>query len=57
MGAKKDIKTALCQKTTETDWIKVLAIPWNRKKIRKAPNASRGLEPIWEIPYQMENIN
>jgi hypothetical protein len=33
LGAKSGIETALCQRITGTDWKKVLANRWNRKKI------------------------
>jgi hypothetical protein len=54
LEAKKGIETALCQKTTETDWKKVLVNQWNRKKITKKAHAGRGLETIWGIPIKIK---
>jgi hypothetical protein len=53
MGAKKGIETALCQKTTGTDWKKVIANRWNRKRITKKARVGRGQETKWEIPIQI----
>jgi hypothetical protein len=50
LGAKSGIETALCQRITGTDWKKVIANRWNRKRIAKKAHAGRGLETIWEIP-------
>jgi hypothetical protein len=50
LGAKSSIETALCQRITGTDWKKVLANRWNRKRITNKTHAGRGLETIWEIP-------
>jgi hypothetical protein len=36
-------------RTTGTDWKKVFANWWNRKKITKKSHAGRGPETIWEI--------
>jgi hypothetical protein len=44
-----DRGSALCQKITGTDWKKVLANRWNRKKITKNAHAGRGQETIWEM--------
>jgi L-alanine-DL-glutamate epimerase-like enolase superfamily enzyme len=52
LGAKKGIETALCKRTTGTDWKKVLANRSNRKKITKKPHAGRRHETIWEIPIK-----
>jgi hypothetical protein len=44
----------------EMDRKKVLANPWNRKRIRKTPHAGRGLETKWEIPIKFSfdsNLN
>jgi hypothetical protein len=57
LGAKKGIETVLCQKTTETDWKKVLVNRWNRKRIAKKAHAGRGLETIWEIPNEYHSTN
>jgi hypothetical protein len=47
---KKASKHPLCQRKTGTDWKKVLANRWNRKRIAKKAYAGRGLATIWEIP-------
>jgi len=47
LGAKKGIETALCQRITGTDWKKVLANRWNRKRIAKKAHAFRGHEIRW----------
>jgi hypothetical protein len=52
LGAKSGIETALCQKTTETDWKKVLATRCNRKRITKKAHAGRGQETIWEMSVE-----
>jgi hypothetical protein len=55
LGAQKGIETALCQRITGTDWKKVLANRWNRKRIAKKAHAGRGQETIWEIPGKCLN--
>jgi hypothetical protein len=49
LGAKSGIETALCRRITGTDWKKVFANRWNRKRITKKAHAGRGLETIWEM--------
>ena len=49
VGSKKGTETALCQRTTGTDWKKVLVNQWNRKKITKKAHAGRGHETKWEM--------
>jgi hypothetical protein len=47
-------KHPLCQKITGTDWKKVLANQWNRKKITKKAHAGRGHETKWEMSIYPE---
>src|SRR5271165_7464187 len=55
LGAKNGIETSLRQRITRTDWYKVLANRWDRKRITKKAQAGRGLETIWEIPNENKN--
>jgi hypothetical protein len=52
LGARKGIETALCQRISGTDWKKVLANPWDRKRFIKKAHAGRGQETKWEIPNE-----
>ncbi len=45
LGAKSGIETALCQRITGTDWKKILANRWNRKRITKKAHAVVGWKP------------
>jgi hypothetical protein len=56
LGAKKGIETFLCQRITGTDWKKVLANRWNRKRITKRVSVGRGQEIKWEILEKIENL-
>ena len=49
LGAKSGIETVLCQRITGTDWKKVLANLWRRKRIMKKARTGRGLETILEM--------
>jgi hypothetical protein len=49
LGAQKGIETALCQKISGTNWKKVLANQWNRKRITEKAHAGRGPETKWEM--------
>jgi hypothetical protein len=55
LGSQKGIETALCQRITGTDWKKVLANGWNRKKITKKAHAGRGQETTWEMSVNKMN--
>jgi hypothetical protein len=54
-GSQKSIEIALCQRITGTDWNKVLANQWNRKRITKKANASRGSETKWEMSGEIRH--
>jgi hypothetical protein len=42
LGANSGVEIAPCQRIAGTDWKKVLATRWNRKRITKKAHADRG---------------